>query len=309
MPVVSTVVLLSLASSGAASSTRVRVALPQSLAFSTLPAESLAARTRPYGWPLRPFDRQHPIRGGFGDPRFGHHQRNFHFGIDIAAAGGTPVYSVSDGTVFLEQDHVDVLTRVSACCADGFSYWHITPAVAEHAFVPVHALLGWVKPMWRHVHFSELQRGRFVNPLRPGALTPYVDDSSPRIESVQLVPRGALDDVVVDAWVPSAGLEGPWAATRIAPTLIRWRLLANGRPVADWRAAVDFRVYTPPNAMFDEVYADGTLQNKPYRPGRYFFYLARNWDLTALPAGDYDLDVQAFGPRGAVTELTTAFAR
>src|SRR6266487_2891994 len=22
-----------------------------------------------YGWPVKPFDRQHPIRGGFGDPR------------------------------------------------------------------------------------------------------------------------------------------------------------------------------------------------------------------------------------------------
>ena len=41
--------------------------------------------SRGYGWPLRPFNRQHAIRGAFGDPRFGARQRNFHFGIDIPA--------------------------------------------------------------------------------------------------------------------------------------------------------------------------------------------------------------------------------
>ena len=50
--------------------------------------------SRGYGWPLRPFNQQHAIRGAFGDPRFGAQQRNFHFGIDIPARGGTPVYAV-----------------------------------------------------------------------------------------------------------------------------------------------------------------------------------------------------------------------
>src|SRR6516164_1800322 len=57
-----------------------------------------------YHWPVKPFDRQHPIRGGFGDPRtvnlehpfgwtgpleIGAH--SFHNGVDIVARPGTPV--------------------------------------------------------------------------------------------------------------------------------------------------------------------------------------------------------------------------
>src|SRR5687768_15684489 len=56
-----------------------------------------------YGWPVRPFDVQHPIRGQFGDPRIGmtpngvHH--SFHFGVDVSAPNGTAVYATMDGVV------------------------------------------------------------------------------------------------------------------------------------------------------------------------------------------------------------------
>jgi hypothetical protein len=43
---------------------------------------------------LEPFDRAHPVRGYFNDPRISGKSRAFHFGIDIAAANGTPVYAV-----------------------------------------------------------------------------------------------------------------------------------------------------------------------------------------------------------------------
>ena len=38
-----------------------------------------------YGWPVRPFDRQHPVRGFFGDPRIEGRVRQFHFGVDVSA--------------------------------------------------------------------------------------------------------------------------------------------------------------------------------------------------------------------------------
>src|SRR5436305_11486412 len=62
-----------------------------------------------YPWPFKPFDRQHPIRGFFGDPRTvfqngalaggfeGPGFFSFHQGIDIAAPDGTPVYPVVSG--------------------------------------------------------------------------------------------------------------------------------------------------------------------------------------------------------------------
>ena len=56
-----------------------------------------------YPWPVKPFDRQHPVRGNFGDPRTlfntppttdgaltGGGSFQFHFGVDISAPDGTP---------------------------------------------------------------------------------------------------------------------------------------------------------------------------------------------------------------------------
>src|SRR5512133_1767736 len=38
-----------------------------------------------YGWPVKPFDRQHPVRANLDDPRIGHEGgTSFHFGIDIS---------------------------------------------------------------------------------------------------------------------------------------------------------------------------------------------------------------------------------
>src|SRR6478752_2410249 len=65
-----------------------------------------------YGWPVKPFDRPHPIRGAFGDPRTvftvaptaggvltGPGLFSFHEGIDISAPNGAAVYPVRDGRV------------------------------------------------------------------------------------------------------------------------------------------------------------------------------------------------------------------
>lgn len=283
-----------------------------------LPHVVLPSRSRPYGWPLRPFDRQHPIRGGFGDPRFGVVQRNFHFGIDIPAAGGTPVYAVAPGVAFLEPDHVDVLTQALADHASGFSYWHIEPAVREHAHIRRHELLGWVKPYWAHLHFAEIWRGNWVNPLRPGALTPYVDRRSPAIGDLRLVPSHAgagrltaLDtrvDVVVAASVaPATRPSPPWDGSRLAPALLRWRLLRDGVPVSSWRIAADFRTFIPPNRVYRDVYAADTTPDGRYHAGRYDFYLARGWDVRPFERGRYAIVVQAFGPRRGCGSATRMF--
>jgi len=231
-----------------------------------------------YGWPLKPFDHQHAIRGAFDDPRDGH---SFHFGVDISAADGTPVYAVAPGTVYRYPDAVAVREP------DGheFSYWHVDAIVAEHGDVHTGDLLGYVKPGWGHVHFAEFDGTTYVNPLRPGGLEPYSDTTLPVIESVDVDLGADGFEATVAAYdPPPIAPPFPWNDSRWTPESIRWRL--NG---GDWHTAFDFTRYYEPSA-FGSVYAPGTDQNRPQHPGHYVFWLFRGLQL---PPGTYELEVQA----------------
>src|SRR4029453_14847464 len=83
--------------------------------------------TMSYGWPVKPFDVQHPVRGFFCDPRIGAKgSKAFHFGIDVSAPDGTAVYAVAGGTVHSQgAQNVAVLTRGDR----SHGYWHIVPHV------------------------------------------------------------------------------------------------------------------------------------------------------------------------------------
>ena len=143
-----------------------------------------------YGWPIKPFGQEHPVRGQLNDPRmdgldfFSSKCRAFHFGIDIAAPDGTAVYSVAPGRVhYLSPNALAV--RTSGKATSNFAYWHIRPAVKNGKKVKLHALLGYVAPGYGHLHFAENRNGRYVNPLRRGALTPYSDSTAPTIASLE----------------------------------------------------------------------------------------------------------------------------
>ena len=143
-----------------------------------------------FGWPVRPFDRPHPIRGGFGDPRTvfdlpvsdgaalaGDGSFSFHQGLDISAPDGSPVYAVASGTVTRARGG-----RVTVDCGNGraFQYWHVDPVtrVGQQA-VAGKTLLGFIQPKREHVHLTQLERGRAVNPLAQNRLTPYRDPTTP----------------------------------------------------------------------------------------------------------------------------------
>ena len=140
-----------------------------------------------YGWPVKPFNRQHPVRGFFGDPRISNHgrSRQFHFGIDISAPNGTPVYATLSGTISIHALHS---TMVLIAGANGveFSYWHVVPTVRSgQRAVAYKTLIGYIEEPYGHVHFSESSNRRYLNPLRPGALGPYSDNTRPRVTSVR----------------------------------------------------------------------------------------------------------------------------
>lgn len=255
------------------------------------------AFARAYPWPVKPFDEQHAIRGAFDDPRSG---KSFHFGVDISAPNGTPVYAVEPGTVYRYPDAVAVHQR------DGreFAYWHIDAVVVEHSEVDTGDLLGYVKAPWEHVHFAEWDGHTYLNPLRPGALEPYTDETAPVIASVDIDGTGGKLDATVNAYdIPPIAPPFPWEDARWTPEVIRWRLLDADRAVVDWQTAVDFSDWWKPD-RFDDVYAPGTTQNQPDQPGRYVFWLFR--DL-ALPAGDYQLQVVAWDTRGNTGTGSTSF--
>src|SRR6059058_1814362 len=117
-----------------------RTAIPAQNSTAAI-SQSSAAETSAssYGWPVKPFDRQHPVRGSFADPRsifVGAPTRrglmtsacacSYHQGIDVAAADGTSVYPVRSGVVrVVTPDWV----QVDSSGGVAFQYWHIASVV------------------------------------------------------------------------------------------------------------------------------------------------------------------------------------
>ena len=102
----------------------------------------------------------------------------------------------------------------------------------------------------------------------------------------------------------------PWDVARLAPASVSWKLLnAAGVTVAS-SVAASFNPGLPKNSLYPWIYAPGTYQNKPHRPGFYNFWLAHELDTAAFPDGTYTLDVIAADTRNnqgfGTMQFTTA---
>jgi hypothetical protein len=266
-----------------------------------------------YGWPVKPFHRQHPVRGYFGDPRIGPDpdgtiHRTLHFGVDVSAPDGTAVYATASGVAAANSLHRDVVRILTG---DGveLSYWHISPTVRPgQRVVAYETLIGHIEDGWGHVHVSEQRGGVFVNPLRAGAMGPYEDGTCPAVKQVRFERdgrrlrassvRGRVDVVVGAFDRPALSAPAPWRDLPVTPALVEWRLVgAGGRVVRSWHIAYDVRSSLP-SGSYDSVYAIRTKQNRPNRPGTYRFHLARDWDSGELRNGHYAVEVRVVDTRG-----------
>ena len=283
-----------------------------------------------YGWPVKPFDRAHPIRGGFGDPRTvfqgarseetileGDGGFSFHQGLDISAPDGSPVYAVASGTVVRARGG-----RVTVECGNGrtFQYWHIEPAarVGQHA-VAGETLLGFVQPKREHVHLTHLEHGRAVNPLAPNRLAPYRDATVPVVGAITIRRQGALATFAAEAVdMPSLPVPGRWHGFPVSPAVVAWRIEdAAGRIVVRTRVARDVRRTVPKNDRFWGTFARGTHQNWPVfdgrkergMTGRYLFRLStRPFDTGSLRDGRYVVVVTVQDTAGNRDVRRRAFA-
>lgn len=288
---------------------------------------------RAYPWPIKPFDRQHPIRGNFGDPRtifriVDPHSAavrgrfTFHNGVDIVASPGTPVYPVVSGVVSeIRFDKIVVETGG----AREFQYWHLRAAV--HVGERVQAqrtVIGYVQKRWDHVHLGEVNEGWLVNPLLH--LTPYVDETAPVVSSVTfrnqagrpLSPLGLDGRVTIVAGaydLPWPAVPGRWNGMPVTPAVIGWKLTTlDGKTIVPEHVVVDFRRRLPPQYDFWRIYAHGSYQNFPVvglhyfggTQGNYLFDLTpKGFDTGRIAPGEYVLTIDASdmgGNRGALRE-------
>jgi len=258
-------------------------------------------RAAAYGWPVAPFHVQHPVRAAFGDPRIGPDghggtSHSIHFGVDVSAPNGTPVYATISGRIGRHPLHPkDVVTVTSGSVT--FEYWHLVPTVSSGQAVAYRTVLGRIAAPWLHVHFAERHGSTYVNPLRQGALEPYRDTTRPSVGVLHVERRAGAYDLSVEGYdTPALPVPAPWSGKPVTPAVVEWRLGGVWHVAADFRSAL-------PRCSFDTIYAAGTTQNHIPSVGRYRFVLTRGWRPAA---GRYVLTVRVTDEAGNASTRSTA---
>jgi len=307
------------------------------LLLSLVLALAAVENAQAYPWPVKPFHRQHPVGGNFGDPRMtflltlgqngleGPGSFAFHNGIDIHAPPGTPVFPIASGVAHL-LNGTAVAVRTQG--RPTFQYFHLKLAVHNGQRVrKLKTVLGYITVWAKHVHLSEIAQGRALNPLERGRIAPYFDTTRPRVRGLyfrdtrgrEVSPLGLHGriDIFADAFDLPEPLPGFTLRLPVSPAEVSWTLRrAGGRRVVRHGTPVDFRGFAPPNSFFWRIYGRGTYPNGPvfggqlYKkmPGRYLFRLTpRGLDTRKLKDGAYLVRVTARDVRGNHAALTRRF--
>jgi hypothetical protein len=174
-------------------------------------------------------------------------------------------------------------------------------------------VIGHVERPWAHVHFAEVRDHVYLNPLRRGALEPFVDRTRPAVGPLTAerggVPTatGKLSGVVslvaeVRDSMPLAA-PAPWTGKPVMPAVVRWRMVGTRGGAGRWHTALDLRD-TLPSCGYLGVFAKWTRQNKPWRAGRYRVFLTRGLDTRRYADGAHLVEVQAVDTAGNAASAT-----
>ena len=314
-----------------------RTALPTEPSTAAPARGEASARSYSYGWPVKPFDRQHPVRGYFADPRsvfsgpptvkslmtssgaFSYHQ-----GIDVSAPDGTPVYAVRSGTVrTVTPDWV----QVDSDAGVAFQYWHIAASVRVGDRVTEReTVLGRILKASHHVHLTQLQNGHAVNPFAAGGIGPYRDTTVPRVNRIffrtgtggqELLPEylhGRIEMVVDAADKPALKVPGMWTGLPVSPAKVTYRIVTmpGRRVVVPTTTALDV-THTLPGPNMWQTYARGSHMNMVqmathrywYQPGVYLIRLGAGcFDTQRLRDGVYGVTVTVADTAGNQSSTT-----
>src|SRR5437868_9364213 len=300
------------------------------------------ARPYSYGWPVKPFDKQHPVRGSFGDPRSVFHGPptmlglissscacSYHQGIDISATDGTAVYPVRSGAVTIVTAQ---WIQVDSGNGAAFQYWHINPSVQRGDHVSQdETVLGHIVKGAEHIHLTQLQDAKPVNPLAPANIGPYTDTTVPDVGAItfrardtgpELMPEylhGRVE-IVAKAWdTPAIPVPGIWHGLPVTPAHLTFHIarLPQRRVVVPETDAVDVRRSLPFTPDMWHTYARGTHMNFVqmgsrrywFQPGSYLFKLTPGgFDTRRLKDGAYELTVTAWDTAGNHSSATQVFS-
>ena len=187
----------------------------------------------------------------------------------------------------------------------------------EH--VRLHQLLGFVAPGWGHVHFAESVNGRYENPLRLRALTPFYDRTKPTVGGITLIsthgatvdPQAVRGVVGVEAEIfdtPPLPPPAPWQVARLTPALVWWRLSQGGTPVTTWKLSIDFNRGLLPSGAYNGVYAPRHLPEQGEPAGPLPLLGIQAIDTATLADGVYTIDIVAADTHYNLGEASLDFA-
>ncbi len=288
----------------------------------------LPAQAQAYGWPIKPFNKEHAVAAHINDPRFqspfpgGHwygqaktidnaKSTSFHNGIDIPTHDGTPVYAVAAGRVTsLGVRRISVRSK-----GVSFEYWHIRRIVHRGQKIRLHQKIGYVATTYGHLHLSEIRGGKYINPLRRGAISPYHDQTAPTAPVVSIYDSAyraaggavlggvaSLTTATSDAPnLPSA--RWPWAVT--TPAALSWNLSDEAGLVV--MSSTSSFVFNTRVCLLTSVFAPGTMANNKDGPGIYNYWVLRDWDTAEVQNGQYTLTVTAKDIRDNESTTSTTF--